>query len=54
MSALLRRLGLFLVVLANRLEQRSRMTLALEPIALAPSTYEDTLFEIRHRNARYY
>ncbi len=54
MSALLRRFGLFLVVLANRLEQRSARTLALEPMALAPSSYEDALFEIRHRAARYY
>ena len=54
MSALLRRFGLFLVMLANRLEQRSYRTLALEPMAFAPTSYEDTLFEIRHRNARYY
>ncbi len=54
MSTLLRRLGLFLVMLANRLEQRSYLTLALEPIAFPPSSYEDALFEIRHRNARYY
>lgn len=54
MSALLRRFGLYLVVLANRLEQRSPRTLALEPMAFAPLSYEDALFEIRHRSARYY
>ena len=53
MSALLRRLGLYLVVLANRIDQRSAFTLALEP--LAPSgDIERELDEIRYRNARYY
>jgi hypothetical protein len=53
MSAVLRRVGLYLVVLANRLEQRSRITMALEPLAASPSA-EDELDEIRYRNARYY
>jgi hypothetical protein len=53
MSTLLRRFGLYLVVLANRLEQRSRFTLALEPLAPAADA-ESELEEIRHRNARYY
>ena len=53
MSALLRRFGLFLIVLANRLEQRSRLTLALEPLA-AVATFEEAIHEIRHRTARYY
>jgi hypothetical protein len=53
MSALLRRAGLFLVVLANRLEQRSRITLALEPLGALPST-EEALYDLRHRSARYY
>ena len=53
MSAILRRLGLYLVVLANRLEQRSRLTLALEPLAPAADA-ERELDEIRYRNARYY
>lgn len=53
MSTILRRLGLFLVVLANRIEQRSRLTLALEPLAPRLS-YEDSLYELRHRTARYY
>ena len=53
MSALLRRLGLYLVVLANRIEQRTALTMALEP--LAPSAdVERELDEIRYRNARYY
>ena len=53
MSALLRRFGLYLVVLANRLEQRSRITLALEPLA-ASNDIERELEDIRFRNARYY
>jgi hypothetical protein len=53
MSTLLRRLGLYLVVLANRLDQRSRLTLALEPLAPAASA-EQELEDIRYRNARYY
>jgi len=52
-SAILRRLGLYLVVLANRLEQRSRITLALEPLA-ATNDAERELDEVRYRNARYY
>lgn len=53
MSALLRRFGLYLVVLANRLEQRSRITLALEPLAPATDA-EREIEEIRFRNAKYY
>jgi hypothetical protein len=52
-SALLRRFGLYLVVLANRLEQRSPITLALEPLA-ASNDIERELDDIRLRNARYY
>ena len=53
MSALIRRLGLYLVVLANRIEQRSALSLALEP--LAPSVdVERELDDIRYRSARYY
>lgn len=56
MSALLRRIGLFLVVLANRIEQRSRVTLALEPLAADRTRQDrdDALCELRHRLARYY
>ena len=53
MSTLLRRFGLFLVMLANRLEQRNPLTLALEPLAPGMS-HEDMLYEVRHRTARYY
>jgi hypothetical protein len=53
MSTLLRRLGLLLVLLANRIEQRSPLTLALEPLAPVGS-FDETVYEIRHRNARYY
>jgi hypothetical protein len=53
MSALLRRFGLFLVVLANRMEQRSQFTLALEPLAMSYDA-ERELDDIRYRNARYY
>jgi hypothetical protein len=53
MSAILRRIGLFLVLLANRIEQRSRLTLALEPLA-GTTSVEEQLDEIRYRNARYY
>jgi hypothetical protein len=55
MSALLRRVGLLLVLLANRIDQRSRMTLALEPLAPARASHDDdALCELRHRVARYY
>jgi hypothetical protein len=56
MSALLRRIGLLLVVLANRIDQRSRMTLALEPLAPGRTSQDDddALCELRHRVARYY
>ena len=50
---MLRRLGLYLVVLANRMEQRSPLTLALEPLA-ATNDIERELDDIRYRNARYY
>lgn len=53
MSALLRRFGLFLVLLANRIEQRSPLTLALEPLA-AGNDVERELDDIRYRAARYY
>jgi hypothetical protein len=53
MSAVLRRFGLFLVLLANRLEQRSRLTLALEPLAPIGS-FEETVQDLRERSARYY
>ena len=53
MSTLLRRFGLLLVLLANRIEQRSQLTLALEPLALSTDA-ERELDEIRFRNARYY
>lgn len=55
MSALLRRVGLLLVVLANRIDQRSRITLALEPLAPVRATHDDdALYDLRHRLARYY
>jgi hypothetical protein len=53
MSALLRRFGLLLVRLANRLEQRSPLTLALEPLAPG-ATHDDALAEMRCRFWRYY
>jgi hypothetical protein len=49
----LRRAGSSLLVAANRLEQRTPLTLALEPLApMAP--VEEWLSDVRVRNSRYY
>ena len=49
----LRRAGSGLLVAANRLEQRTPLTLALEPLApTAPA--EESLADVRLRSSRYY
>jgi hypothetical protein len=49
----LRRAGSRLLVAANRLDQRTPLTLALEPLApIAP--VEESLADVRLRSSRYY
>ena len=49
----LRRAGSALLVAANRLEQRTPLTLALEPLApVAP--VDEALADVRLRSSRYY
>ncbi|HWH40093.1 MAG TPA: hypothetical protein VNU21_09655 [Usitatibacter sp.] len=49
----LRRAGSSLLAAANRLEQRTPLTLALEPLApVAP--VEESIADVRLRNSRYY
>ncbi|HET7402667.1 MAG TPA: hypothetical protein VFJ62_12815 [Usitatibacter sp.] len=49
----LRRAGSRLLLAANRLEQRTPLTLALEPLAPV-ATVEESLADVRLRNSRYY
>ena len=49
----LRRAGSSLLAAANRLEQRTPLTLALEPLApVAP--VEESIADVRLRSSRYY